>query len=261
MKKLRILIADDHGLVRRGAREILHSTSRGLKVVGEAANGQEAVEKAIELKPDVVVLDIGMPEMNGIDATRRIREAVPSTRILILSMHDSDQMVERALDAGAHGYILKSDLAECLTTAVKSVSDSEGVLAPKVFEIMRARPFKRKDHGQGQRVGARTTPRETEIIRLLAEGETNKEVAALLGISVRTVETHRAKIMSKLGLHSFTELLYYALHHGIATAQGTWPITSKFLVSGDDDPVFKASGGRRDACFNRESITGENGIT
>lgn len=219
MKKLRILIADDHSLVRRGARDILQSR-RGWKVVGEATNGREAVEKAIELKPHIVVLDIGMPEVNGIEAARRIRQAVPSTKILILTMHDSDQIVERALNAGAQGYVLKSDLAECLPTAVKSVSVGERFLAPKVSEIMLEGSFNGKGQGPRRRPGARTTPRQTQIIRLLAEGETNKEVASLLGISVRTVEAHRAKLMLKLGLHSFTELLYYSIHHGITTTQG-----------------------------------------
>jgi DNA-binding NarL/FixJ family response regulator len=127
VKNLRILIADDHGLVRRGARAVL-SSQRGWRVVGEAANGREAVQKAIELKPDVAVVDIGMPELDGVAAVSRIREAVPGTKVLVLTMHESDQMVQRALDAGAHGYILKSDLTDSLPKAVKAVAEGKRFL-------------------------------------------------------------------------------------------------------------------------------------
>src|ERR1700719_4009035 len=169
MKTLRILIADDHGLVRRGARAILHS-QKGWRVVGEAANGREAVEKAIELKPDVAVVDISMPELDGVEVTRQIREAVPNTKVLVLTMHESDQMVRRALDAGAHGYLLKSDLADCLTKAVKAVAEGKRFLTPKVSEIVLDRFLRtRSHHHQGDRGGTGTTPREIEIIRLLSE--------------------------------------------------------------------------------------------
>ena len=216
MKKLRILVADDHGLVRRGARALLQAP-HGWRVVGEAANGREAVEKAIELKPDVAVVDIGMPELDGVEATRQIQEAVPDTKVLVLTMHESDLMVRRALDAGARGYLLKSDLTEYLVKAVKAVSDGKRFLTPKVSEIVLEGFLKTKgQQQQGERAGARPTPREIEIIRLLAEGKTNKEIAAQLGITVRTVETHRAKVMLKLGLHSLAELIHYAMRHGIA---------------------------------------------
>jgi DNA-binding NarL/FixJ family response regulator len=220
VKKLRILIADDHGLVRRGARSILDS-QRGWQVVGEAANGSEAVQKAIELKPDVAIVDIGMPELDGVEVTRQIREAAPLTKVLVLTMHESDQMVRRALDAGASGYLLKSDLTECLAKAVTAVSEGKRFLTPKVSEIV-LEGFLNfgSEHRQGERAGTRTTPRELEIIRLLAEGKTNKEIAAELGITVRTFETHRAKIMLKLGLHSVADIIHYALRHGIAKPQG-----------------------------------------
>jgi len=219
MKKLRILIADDHGLVRRGARAVL-SSRRGWRVVGEAANGREAVQKAVELKPDVAVVDISMPELSGVEAVCQIREAVPDTKVLVLTMHESDQMVQRALDAGAHGYILKSDLTDSLPKAVKAVAEGKRFLTPKVSEIVLDGFLStRSRHRQSERTGARVTPREVEIIRLLAEGKTNKEIAALLGITVRTVETHRAKIMLKLGLHSLAEIIHYAMRHGIATVQ------------------------------------------
>jgi DNA-binding NarL/FixJ family response regulator len=221
VKKLRILIADDHGLVRRGALELLQA-QQGWRVVAEAANGREAVEKAIELKPDVAVVDIGMPELDGVEVVRHIREAVPHTKALVLTMHESDHMVRRALDAGALGYILKSDLTESLVKAVKGISDGKRFLTPKVSEIVLDGFLNTKNkHQQAERAGTRVTPRESEIIRLLAEGKSNKEVAALLGIAVRTVETHRSKIMLKLGCHSLADLIHYAIRHGLIPAQGS----------------------------------------
>jgi len=221
VKNLRILIADDHELVRRGARGVLHSR-RSWRVVGEAANGQEAVEKAIDLKPDITLVDISMPELDGIEVVRQIRQAVPTTKVIVLTMHESDRMVQRALDAGAQGYILKSDLTECLVKAVKSISDGDRFLTPRVSRIMLEGSLKAKRERQRQqRSGARTTPRETEIIHLLPEGRTNKEIAALLEIAVRNVEGHRARIMLKLGFHSLTELIHYAIRRGITTVQGT----------------------------------------
>jgi len=215
VKKLRILVADDHGLIRRGARAILNSR-QGWRVVGEATNGREAVEKAIELKPDVAVVDIGMPEFDGVEVTRQIREAVPNTKVLVLTMHESDQMVRLALDAGARGYLLKSDLTDSLTKAVKAIAEGKRFLTTKVGEMVLDEFIKTRIHHQQGYRGTRTTPREIEIIRLLAEGKLNKEIAGLLAISVRTVETHRSKIMFKLGLHSVAELVHYAIRHGIA---------------------------------------------
>jgi len=220
VKKLRILIADDHGLVRRGARAVLESR-HGWRVVGEAVNGREAVAKAIELKPDVAVVDIGMADLDGIEVTRQIRDAVPDTKVLVLTMHESDQMVRRALEAGANGYLLKSDLTDCLPKAVEAIVAGKRFLTPKVSEIVLEGFLKPKSqHQVGERRDTRTTPRETEIIRLLAAGKTNKEIAALLQITVRTVETHRSKIMLKLGIHSLAELIHYAMRHGMAQVQG-----------------------------------------
>jgi DNA-binding NarL/FixJ family response regulator len=218
VKKLRILVADDHGLMRRGTRALLEAR-HGWRVVGEAANGREAVEKAIRLKPDVVIVDISMPELDGVEVVRQVRQAIPDTKVLVLTMHESDQMVQRALDAGALGYILKSDLTECLAVAVRAVSEGKRFLTPKVSEIVLDGFLKTgSEHQQGERAGAQTTSRELEILRLLAEGKANKEIAAMLGIAVRTVETHRSKIMLKLGIHSLAELIHYAMDHGIATA-------------------------------------------
>jgi DNA-binding NarL/FixJ family response regulator len=162
-----------------------------------------------------------MPELDGVEVVRQIREAVPDTKVLVLTMHESDQMVRRALEAGARGYLLKSDLADCLAKAVKTVSEGKRFLTPKVSEIVLKGFLKtRSQHEQGERAGARTTPREIEIIRLLAEGKANKETAATLGITVRTVETHRAKIMLKLGLHSLADLIHYAIRQGLVAHEG-----------------------------------------
>lgn len=215
MRKLRILIADDHGLVRRGAREVLNS-QRGWKVVAEAANGLEAVEMASELKPDVAVIDISMPALDGIEVARQLREVVPDTKVLMLTMNESDQMVRRAIDAGASGYVLKSDLTGCLPKAVKAIAAGKRFLTGSVSEIVLEGFL--KSGGQNQqprRDEARMTPREIQIVRLLAEGKTNKEIAPLLGIAVRTVESHRSKIMAKLDLHSLAELFHYALRNGL----------------------------------------------
>lgn len=221
MKRLRILIADDHGLVRRGARTVLRSR-RGWRVVGEAANGREALHKAIKLKPDVAILDISMPEMDGIEATREILNAVPDSKVLVLTMHESDQLVRRALEAGASGYLLKSDLTDCLAKAVKAIAEGKRFLTPRVSEIVLDGFLrKRSEHRHGERRRTRITPREIEIVRLLAEGKSNKEIAAQLRITVRTVETHRAKIMLKLGLHSVADLIHYAIKEGLYQAVGS----------------------------------------
>lgn len=221
MKSLRILIADDHALVRRGARDVLES-QRGWRVVGEAADGPEAVQKAMELKPDLAVVDISMPELDGIEVTRQIRRKFPETKVLVVTMHESDEMVQRALDAGAHGCILKSDLTESLVRAVKDVSRGERFLTAKVSEIMGQGFSMTRGEPQPWRRGeVRPTPREKEIVRLLAEGKSNKQIAGLLGITVRTVETHRSRIMLRLGFHSLAELIHYAMREGLVTVRGS----------------------------------------
>src|SRR6202790_2635687 len=184
-KRFRILVADDHELVRRGIRGLLRARP-GWTVVGEAMNGREAVEKANRLKPDVAILDISMPDLDGLQATRRIREVVPSTKVVVLTMHDSDQMVRRVLDAGALGYVLKSDLATQLVKAVKDVSAGKQFLTPRISDIVLKGFLKTGNQvdttGHSQ---ALPTPREVEIIGLLAEGKANKEIAAKLGIQDR----------------------------------------------------------------------------
>lgn len=216
-KRLRIVVADDHELVRRGIRDLLEM-QRGWKVVGEAARGGDAVEKVRKLEPDIAILDVTMPDMDGLEATRQICEASIRTRVLILTMHESDQMVRRVLEAGARGYVLKSDMGLHLIQAVKDLAQGKISLTPKVSEIVLegflkvgadGKPF---DHSQ-----VHPTPRETQIIRLLAEGKANKEIATELGITIRTVETHRARIMMKMGFHSLTDLIHYAIRDKIVT--------------------------------------------
>jgi len=220
IKNLRILVADDHELVRHGIRGILRA-QRGWRVIGQATNGREAVEKTTKLKPDVAILDVSMPELDGLQATRQIRDASPNTEVVVLSMHESDQMVRRVLDAGARGYVLKSDLAANLVKAVKHVSAGKLFLTPRVSDIV-VKGFLKNGNRVDPEVHSQTkpTPREAEIIRLLAEGKANKLIAADLGISIRTVETHRAKIMQKLGLHSVAELVLYAIRQKIVTPPG-----------------------------------------
>jgi DNA-binding NarL/FixJ family response regulator len=219
VKKLRILLADDHALLRGGARRLLQRR-RGWRVVGEAATGKEAVEQAKKLKPDIAIVDISMPELDGVQATRQIREAVPNTKVVVLTMHESDELVKNALAAGAQGYVLKSDLTESLIKAIEDVAASKRSLAPKVTEIVLEGFLKtRAQRQEVERMNARLTAREFEILRLLAEGKVNKEIAGQLGIAVRTAEAHRANIMQKLGFHSLADLIHYALRHGIISPQ------------------------------------------
>jgi DNA-binding NarL/FixJ family response regulator len=212
---VRILIADDHHVVRTGLRALLESKA-GWQVCAEATNGREAVEQAGQLKPDVAVLDIGMPLLNGVEATRQIRKLSPQTEVLILTMHDSELLVQEVLEAGAHGYILKDDADRNLIAAVDALRRHKPFLSPRVSEAVRKSVLS-PGHGtaSGRSSRGRLTPREREILQLLAEGKSNKEIAAGLGISVKTAETHRAKIMLKLDFHSITELVRYAVRNNI----------------------------------------------
>jgi DNA-binding NarL/FixJ family response regulator len=208
---LRILVADDHHVVRTGLRTLLE-TKRGWQVCAEAANGREAVEKAAKLKPDVAVLDIGMPLLNGIEATRQIRKASPETEVLILTIHDSEVMIQGVLEAGARGYILKDDADRNLLAAVEALRHHKPYLSSRVT----AAAPKTALPAEGTMAGRRhLTPREREILQLLAEGKGNKEIAQYLKISVKTAETHRANIMLKLNFHSITELVRYAVRNQI----------------------------------------------
>lgn len=212
MPPLRILVADDHHVVRTGLRALLESKT-GWRVCAEAANGREAVEKANEFRPDVAVLDIGMPLLNGVEATRQIRKMSPETEVLILTMHDSEQMIQGVLDAGARGYILKDDADRNLLAAVDALRKHKPYLSSRVSAAVSSRAL--RDVVEGERPARRLTPREREIVQLLAEGKSNKEIASYLKISVKTAETHRANIMLKLNFHSVTELVRYAVKNKI----------------------------------------------
>jgi DNA-binding NarL/FixJ family response regulator len=218
MSTVRILIADDHEVVRRGLRALLESDP-GWQICGEAANGRAAVEKSKELKPDVVVLDIAMPEMNGLEATRQILKALPRTQVLILTVHESEQLVHDVLAAGARGYVLKSDAGRDLLNAVQALSQHRPFFTSRVAEIVL--DDYRKHIPPSAETGLAHSPlssREREIVQLLAEGRSNKEVATALNISVKTAETHRAHIMAKLNLHSIGELVRYAVRNAIIEA-------------------------------------------
>ncbi|HEY6945048.1 MAG TPA: response regulator transcription factor [Candidatus Acidoferrum sp.] len=215
MPPLRILVADDHHVVRTGLRALLESKAEW-RVCAEAANGREAVEKASQLQPDVAVLDIGMPLLNGVEATRQIRKVSPGTEILILTMYDSEHMVQGVLDAGARGYILKDDADRNLLAAVEALRRHKSYLSPRVS--VAASKITDADGTARERPARRLTPREREILQLLAEGKSNKEIASYLNISVKTAETHRANIMLKLNFHSVTELVRYAVKNKIIQA-------------------------------------------
>jgi DNA-binding NarL/FixJ family response regulator len=210
MNAVRILIADDHSVVRAGLRALLESRS-AWEVCAEAADGRDAVEKATKLKPDVAVLDIGMPLLNGVEVARRIRKVSPETEILILTMHESEDLVKQVMDAGARGYILKDDADRILLAAVDAVRNHRPYFSTRVSGMHDGNSSSEPSRTSRSRL----TPREREIVQLLAEGKSNKEVASLLGISVNTAEAHRANIMLKLDLHSVTELVHYAIRNNI----------------------------------------------
>ena len=207
MNKIKVLIADDHELIRQGVRSILHS-ERDAHVVGEAVTGLQAVEQTQKLKPDVVVMDLAMPELDGIEATRRIRSANPSTQVIVLTMHDSEIMVRRVLNAGASGYVLKSELANKLKTALRVVHRGSRYLSRQMSERLMDRYLQQS--GTGEELPFSLTSRELEVAQLLSVGKSSKEIGDVLNITVRTVETHRANIMRKLNVHSVTELLHRA---------------------------------------------------
>jgi DNA-binding NarL/FixJ family response regulator len=214
-KTVRILIVDDHDLMRRGIKALLQSHA-GWEVVGEAHTGREAVTKAEELKPDVVILDISMPDLNGIEAARRIRKSSPNTEVLILSVHYSDQLIRDILEAGVRGYIVKSDSDRDLIIAVETLANHKPFFTPRATEVILSNfNGARPGHDLPESVRDRLTSREREIVQLLAEGKSSKEVASSLCISVKTAETHRANIMRKLQLHTVTDLVRYAVRNQI----------------------------------------------
>jgi DNA-binding NarL/FixJ family response regulator len=221
MEGLRLLVADDHEIVRKGLRSLLEAQP-GWQVAGEASDGREAVEKARELHPDVTVLDIGMPSLNGLEATRQMLKNDSRAKILILTMHESDPLIRDVLDAGARGYVLKTDASRDLVTAVNAVRSNKTFFTAKVAQMvldgyLDQGPIK-KDKPRADSPKTRLTPRQREIVQLLAEGKSSKEVAVQLGLSVKTAETHRANIMRRLDCHCVSELVRYAVRNNIIEA-------------------------------------------
>jgi DNA-binding NarL/FixJ family response regulator len=212
---LRVLLADEIDLVRDGLRSLL-SSRPGWEICAEAINGREAVEKAIQFRPNIAVLDLSLPELNGLEATRRIRQALPGTGIMLLVLQNSEQLTQEASDAGAHGLILKSDAKRLLVAAIESVAPQSRFLSAATPELGRqSRLESESGWANARRPRRRLTPREREIVQLVVGGRTNKEIAALLVRSVKTVEAHRANIMNKLGLQRFSELVHYAIRNRI----------------------------------------------
>ncbi|HEU4434305.1 MAG TPA: response regulator transcription factor [Pyrinomonadaceae bacterium] len=212
---IRILLADDHALMRRGIRDLLTAEPE-FEIVGDAGDGREAVRLAEQFRPDVMIMDLAMPELNGLDAIRQIRKDAPEIELLVFSMHDSEELIREVFAAGARGYVLKSDVALYLIEAVKSLARHKPFFTPRISEailnslVSNAVP----GHVEPARPGP-LSAREREILQLLAENKSNKDIAKALGISVRTVETHRRSVMQKLDANSIVELVHYAIRNGI----------------------------------------------
>ncbi len=216
---LRILVADDHEVARSGIRSLLESHA-GWEVCAEAKDGRDAVELAATTKPDVVLLDIGMPNLNGLEAARQISSLAPGVAILILTMHDSDNMVREVLRAGARGFLLKSDAGRDLVAAVEALQRQRTFFTTRVSQMVLDGFLDRERRGEAGETETNDaadllTAREREVIQLLAEGRTSKEVAVMLNLSVKTAETHRTNLMRKLGLHSVADLTRYAVRNRI----------------------------------------------
>jgi DNA-binding NarL/FixJ family response regulator len=217
MNPIRILLADDHTVIRRGLRALLERQD-GFTVVAEASDGREAVETAAAMNPDVAVIDIGMPNLNGIEAASRITEKHPETTVVILSMHVDESYVLRALKAGARGYLLKDAPEEDLINAIRAVHQGKAFFSPEISKML-AEDYMRQMRQRGVEDSYELlTPREREILQMLGEGNSNKDVATKLNLSLHTVETHRGNVLEKLNLHSTAEMILYAVRKGIVTS-------------------------------------------
>jgi DNA-binding NarL/FixJ family response regulator len=214
---LRILLADDHDIVRRGLKDLLEQQV-GWQVCAEASNGREAIELALQHRPHVAVIDLSMPELNGLEATRRIRQGLPETEVLIFTMHESEELIREVLGAGARGYLLKSDAVRQLIPAVESLSQKKPYFAGRVSEVLLDGFLKGGQVTLENQTAERLTSREREVVQLLAEGKSNKQIARLLDLSVKTVETHRTAAMRKLELNSLPDLVRYAVRMQIIQA-------------------------------------------
>ena len=217
MNPIRILLADDHTVMRRGLRALLERQA-GFSVVAEAADGREAVESAAAVSPDVAVIDIGMPNLNGIEAARRITEKRPETAVVILSMHADESYVLRALNSGARGYLLKDSLEDDLISAIRAVHKGKAFFSPEISRML-AEDYMRQMRQRGVEDSYELlTPREREVLQMLGEGNSNKDVATKLNLSLHTVETHRGNVLEKLNLHSTAEMILYAVRKGIVVS-------------------------------------------
>jgi two-component system response regulator NreC len=214
MNKIRVLLADDHLILREGIRLLLGKVP-DIEVVGEASEGGEAVAKAEQLVPDVVLMDITMPGLNGLEATRQIKQKTPQVKVLILTMHDTSQYLSQMLQAGASGYVVKTTTTHDLISAIKAVHQGDVYLYPSIAKMLVEDYLQKVKTGEEKTSYEGLTRREREILMYIAEDKKNKEIADLLGISVRTVQAHRTNLMDKLGAHDRTELVKYAISKGI----------------------------------------------
>jgi two-component system response regulator NreC len=211
---IRVLIVDDHTLFRESLRSLLKAAG-GIEIVGEAENGIEAVRKAVQLRPDVVLMDIAMPNLNGLQATRKIKRGNPSVKVLILTMYETEQYIIEMLRSGASGYILKRAAARELVSAIQAVSQGNAYLYPSVAKKVLNGYLEQIKAGEKEDDHERLSVRELDVLCLVAEGKTNKEIAKLLSISVHTVQTHRLNLMKKLKVHDRTQLVRYAIREGL----------------------------------------------
>ncbi len=217
MKKITVLLADDHRILREGVRSLLEKAG-DMEVVGEAADGGEAVAKAQALSPDVVLMDITMPGMNGLEATRQIKALKPNIKVLILSMHESNQYISQFLRSGASGYVLKDTAASDLVGAIRAISQGDAFLYPSIARKLLEEYMQKVQSGEESESYDGLTGREREILKMIAEGKSNKEIADILSLSIRTVQAHRANLMAKLHMHDRTELVRYAIRKGLIPA-------------------------------------------
>ena len=214
MREIRVLLAEDHTIVRKGLRSLLDSEA-DIEVIGEAEDGRQAVEMVGELMPDVVLMDITMPSLNGFEATRQIKQRFPDVKVLVLTMHANEEYVFQILRAGASGYVVKKAAPTELVSAIQAVHRSESFLSPSISRTVIEEYIQQAEAMSRQDGYERLTPREREVLQLVAEGHSSREIAEVLSVSVKTVETHRANLMDKLGLHSVAELTQYAVRRGV----------------------------------------------
>ncbi|UCB52045.1 MAG: response regulator transcription factor [Candidatus Zixiibacteriota bacterium] len=214
MKKIKLLVADDHKIFRQGIKKLLEEES-DLQVVGEASDGRDAVKKATELKPDVILMDIAMANLNGLEATRHIKKQLPSAKVIMVTMHKNEEYVLQSFQAGASGFILKEGAVEELVSAIRSIHSDKSFLSPSISKTLIDAYMRKMETGKTETPFDLLTDREREVLQLIAEGYTNREVAKSLFISVKTVEAHRAHIMQKLNIHDIAKLVKYAIQKGL----------------------------------------------